>query len=521
VGTLVLWLVATRSEIPRISIAAANANTNMAYVALEGRCIRGPRYDPEDGTLSFWIDDGTGEAHVTAYRAEVEPLIAAGRVPALGDRITVAGTLRVREDYLGLTLNAPEHLHIERPHPVSREIGALPAAGAYERVRVQGQIRTIERPYEGLTLVTLRDATGVVPLALSRDLRALSASSPTLAAGQSVVVSATVSHYRGAPQLVPATLGDVTPLAEEVPIAAARTIGALQDADVGRLVQLQGAVSDPTPFSAGTKLTLDDGTGRIPVVLWDAVAGAVADATALRSGAHVRVRGRLSRYRGQLELIPELGADVQLLVAPLPPQPVTVATLGAADVGRRVRIEGLLGPPHPFSAGVTFPLDDGTGPITLLLWDDLHRQLPHALEAGHRVAVAGEVTEYRGALEIVPQAVEDVHILDGPTPPPAPAPTPRPLTPIGEIDSGDVGRTHTVAGTLGAWERFSGGVKADLQDASGAITLLLWEEVYDALDTSALAPGTSLTVTGRIEVYRGALEIIPDLAGMRIASPAR
>ena len=103
VGLALLWFAAIHAEVPTIEIGQTGATMNMAYVRLEGHYTRAPSYDPESDYLSFWIEDDTGEIRVSAYRAETRQIIAEGRVPALGDLVEVAGTLRVREDLLSLT----------------------------------------------------------------------------------------------------------------------------------------------------------------------------------------------------------------------------------------------------------------------------------------------------------------------------------------------------------------------------------------------------------------------------------
>ncbi|RLC57939.1 MAG: hypothetical protein DRI80_14400, partial [Chloroflexota bacterium] len=195
VGLAVLWLAATRAEVPLIQIGQAGATMNMAYVRLEGHCTRAPTYDPESDYLSFWIEDDTGEIRISAYRAETRRIIEQGRVPALGDLVEVAGTLRVREDFLSLTINVPEQLKVTRAEPADRDIGTIVPEDQYLRVRVRGQVRDIYEPYHGLTLITVRDATGSIPVAVSEDLIALSGVTPTLTTGQPVEVVATVSLY--------------------------------------------------------------------------------------------------------------------------------------------------------------------------------------------------------------------------------------------------------------------------------------------------------------------------------------
>ncbi|MFN2272230.1 MAG: OB-fold nucleic acid binding domain-containing protein [Anaerolineae bacterium] len=413
VGLVVLWFAATRAQVPLIQIAQAGATMNMAYVRLEGRCTRVPSYDPESDYLSFWIDDGTGEIRVSAYRAETRQIIERVLVPALGDVVEVAGTLRVREDFLALTINVPDQLTITRPDPVGREIGTIEPDDLYLRVRVRGEVRSVYEPYDGLTLIAVRDETGEIPIAVSEDLVALSGALPALSTGQVVEIVAAVSLYGDTPQLVPASVADIVPLDEGARVAVEVRIGELSAEDVGQLVIVRGSVAEVIPFSSGVKLTLDDGSGAVTLLLWQDVYEALPESAALGVGAEIEVQGKVSEYEGELEVIPELAEDVRVLAAAPLPEMVTVGALTTADVGRVVTLRGTLGEPDEFSSGIRFLLDDGTGSIILLLWDNVYDDIAEAdrLVSGAQVEVTGRIEEYRGDLEIVPEA-SGVRVVD-------------------------------------------------------------------------------------------------------------
>jgi DNA/RNA endonuclease YhcR with UshA esterase domain len=73
----------------------------------------------------------------------------------------------------------------------------------------------------------------------------------------------------------------------------------------------------------------------------------------------------------------------------------------------------------------------------------------------------------------------------------------------------------TVEGEIVALTAFSGrtgvrGIKVLLDDGSGQITLLLWQNVYDAVpDRERLAVGATVRVTGEVDVYQGELQVVP------------
>lgn len=409
-GLAGLWFAATRAHIPRVPIGQLGGTMNMAYVRVEGHVTRGPEYDPSTEALSFWLADDTGELRVSAYRNEARDLIAQQRIPSVGDQVSVAGTLRIREDFLALYLNAPDQLQITRPEPAPLSIGQIGPLDVGRRVRVAGQVRQIYQPYEGLTLITLRDESGEIAVAVGEALVLLSGPLPAIAPGQTLEVTAAVSLYKDTPQLVPASTADLRPAPGEVSFAPLCAIGSLASSDTGRWVQVEGEVVETAPFSSGVRFTLDDGSGQIALLLWQNLYATVPNSDTADAGARVRVQGTVAEYQGALEIVPDAAGDVVVLVAAPAAEVARVGDLGPHDAGRLVRLEGVLGPAEAFSKGVRFPLDDGTGEITLLLWSNVAGQAPAGLGPGVRVRVTGQVQEYKGNLEIVPRWAHDVEI---------------------------------------------------------------------------------------------------------------
>lgn len=416
-GLTTLWYVAARSEIPVVSVQQVDAGMNLAYVRLSGRCTRPPSYDPSTGYLSFWMADETGELRVAAYRGESRTLIDERRLPALGDHVVVAGTLRLDSDSQTLIIQVPEQLVISRGQPVERTIGTIRLDDEYQLVRVRGQVRGVRKPHPGLTLITVRDSTGAVDIAVSYDLTALSGASPTVRVGEPVEVVASVSRYGDAVQLVPGSVADIAALPYNVPIAVERSVADLTREEVGRWIAVRGMLARVDPFANGVKLKVDDGTGAVSVVLWEDVYAAlleyIGDGRRLDPGAEIRVLGRLSEFRGELEVVPDLPSDVQVVAAPDMSKPTAIGSLTASDVGRWVRLRGTLGTPERFSAGVKALLSDDSGVIIVVLWEEVYDALTVAdrLAPGVEIEVIGEIGQYQGVLQIVPQA-DGVQVMD-------------------------------------------------------------------------------------------------------------
>ncbi len=522
IGLAILWLAATRSEVPLISIGQAGATMNMAYVRVEGWVTRGPTYYEDSHYLSFTLADDTGEEiRVSAYRQETDALRTSGRIPALGDWVSVAGTLRVREDSTALTLNVPEHLEISRLEAMEREIGSITADDQFQRVRVQGQVWTVHEPYEGLTLITLRDASGAIDVAVDQSLETLTGELLPVEPGQSVEVLAAVSLYHDTPQLVPAAVMDILLLGETVAVAQEMSIGALTESDAGRMMAVRGTVTEVDPFSAGFKFTLDDGTGEIVVLLWQDTYEGLPDPEALATGAQVRAVGEVSVYRGELEVIPERSVDVEVLAPALSgvegpgAGPVETSTalqipigeLTAERVGETVTVEGEVVGVESFSGGFKFTLDDGTGQVVLVTWLSAYDGLadPAGLNLGAQVQATGEMDEYEGQLQVVPASGTDVTVL-------APGAAEVPLREIGSLTGGDVGSLIAVEGEVTRTEPFSNGYRAWVNDGSGEVMVLLWDNVYQRVpNADGLVVGTRLWAAGIVEEYEGTLEVVPRL----------
>jgi DNA/RNA endonuclease YhcR with UshA esterase domain len=539
-GLALLWLLATRSDVHMIQVAQVDAMMNMAYVRLQGRVVRPPTYDAEGGYVSFWLRDETGELRVSAYRAETRALVERGRVPELGDWVQVQGTLRVREDQATLTLNAPNSLEIRREEPLERAMGEIAPSDEFVRLRVRGLLRAIRSPYPGLTLLTLRDESGEIELAVTEIVTALDGGLPALAVGQALEVAAPVSLYKDTPQLSLARAADLVLLSESLSIAPQLSIAQVDGALVERWVSLSGSVTEVAPFSAGVKYMLDDGSGQITLLLWQSIYEQLADPGALDVGASLRVLGAVAEYRGEMEIVPELPDDVLVLSAPpqeggstpspvatavtpsqatlapplSPPQeeggtpapPQRLADLDAGQVGATLMVRGVVRSAESFAQGFKFALDDGSGQIVLLTWLDVYDGIAgrEGLRVGASLVATGTLDSFEGVLQVAPAIGADVLVSMAGQGPDAP------WREIGDLAGGDL---VTIEGLVTRAEAFSGGMRVYVDDGSGEVMVLLWQNVLERVADGAgvRSVGARLRVVGRVEEYQGTLEVVPAL----------
>jgi DNA/RNA endonuclease YhcR with UshA esterase domain len=331
-----------------------------------------------------------------------------------------------------------------------------------------------------------------------------------------------------------------------------RQLGELSTADLGQRVQVEAVVKSLRTFSGGLVGTLDDGTGTATLLLWQEVCDGLTDPAELVPGAVLRVEGEVVDYQGEIEIVPRAPADIMVVgMVELPVQEVAIGQLSANDLGQTVQVDGRIAAIAPFSKGTKYTLDDGTGTITLLLWQNIYdgQADPALLAIDTWLRVRGTVAEYLGDLELVPQIPSDLQVTEAaqalvltpisspeptiqptgepatpPTPMPAAPPTPPTPTPptptpspspeirkIGTISSSDVGSTLTIVQAgIADLDYFSAGIKYTLTDGTGQITLLIWQNVLEEVDSRyILFPGSQVRITGQIDQYLDDLEIMP------------
>jgi DNA/RNA endonuclease YhcR with UshA esterase domain len=177
-------------------------------------------------------------------------------------------------------------------------------------------------------------------------------------------------------------------------------------------VTVEGTVIAAKSFQNGFRLTLDDGTGQVVLLLWLSAYDKLTDPARLQTGTRVRATGELDEYRGQREVVPARGSDVIITQAAPAPAQRDIASITPADMGAVVAVEGTVTRSEPFSQGYRVWIDDGSGEIMLLLWENIYGRVAgrERLTAGARVQAIGIVEEYRGTLEIIPQLPGDVTV---------------------------------------------------------------------------------------------------------------
>ena len=302
-------LIAVRSNArPQIAISSITPAMNFAYVRITGVIPAYPSLSSAGDTLSFTVQDDSGQIRVSAYRSAVNELRAQGRIPMPGDRVSVEGSLRVRDDDASLTLQSPEALTIQPGEVALIELAALDALPIGSRASLTAQVREVRDITPALRRVTLRSGDAQAQMLLPVALAATFGDLPTLQVGDWVHVTGGVGEYRGEREVLPACASDIEPGVS--PVLDVRPVDALTKSMAGRWVSVRGSVDDLQPVKGGMLLSLKDAQqSAITVVMFDAWFDVPFSQT-LSVGDMVIAQGELALYKGQLELQPELGADL-------------------------------------------------------------------------------------------------------------------------------------------------------------------------------------------------------------------
>ncbi|MBK8932422.1 MAG: hypothetical protein IPM76_08930 [Chloroflexi bacterium] len=183
---------------------------------------------------------------------------------------------------------------------------------AGQAVTVNGRVVAAANFANGFKF-TLDDGSGRATLLLWHNVYDDTWDAPQLNVGAAVRATGMVGQYEGDWQIEPDFGGDVQVTTPGGSFATPRTIGELAG-HVGELAQISGTILRLEANSSSVKIFVGDDTGEIVVFVWRTVLDRIPNNVALgQVGTAVRVNGRVENYRSNLELVPALPYDVEVL----------------------------------------------------------------------------------------------------------------------------------------------------------------------------------------------------------------
>ena len=540
VGVILLWWAAGRHMVPQIQAAEIDNRTNFAYVQMKGVVLRTPTYDEKNRTLSFQIDDGTGAVWVKAYGAQAEEIVKEGKVPAPGDTVEVEGTVRLKGDFVNLTVNLPEKLKIIKPKPIEIDIAEITDSLYGMVVKTVGIINYI-RKYDNAMKIQLcspnADACVESYFYYSRfpDLNP-----DEFERGDTLILVGMVSTYKNKLQLVPRSSEEMWHKKGEKPKrtwtsgkkppenAPKVKLGDLKEDMVGKYVAVEGTINWVKTIKGGILLQISDGTGKMTFPIWSRVLETVPDADRITKGNKISFTGKVKKYKGKLEVVPEYGPGIEVEVVKQSAsqtessaqkgeeesvKKVAIGDITADMVGQKVKVSGSILRVKKIKGGRLIDIDDGTGKITVVIWDKVWRHIKSAgyITEGNELHLIGKVKEYKGKLEIVPGWGENVWAVKGEGTTTATGESSGEVKQISlaELSEDLIGSAVTVSGEITRVKDIRGGVLVTIRDGDEYMTTPFWSRTLSGIDRDRLTEGTKITITGKVKKYKDRLEVVP------------
>jgi DNA/RNA endonuclease YhcR with UshA esterase domain len=174
--------------------------------------------------------------------------------------------------------------------------------------------------------------------------------------------------------------------------------------------------------------------------------------------------------------------------------PKSINKISIADKDKLVQIGGTVDEAGNFSAGFKLALNDGTGQIAVVLFENVFDGLarPADVNVGATLTVTGRVDEFGGELEVIPNSGSAVKVN---TPPKREMKVYK----LGAITGNDHNALVRVEGDVAALTPFENGVDVLLKDDSGAQQMRLWNVIAKRVP---LKVGDKVSVVGRVRAAK-------------------
>lgn len=335
------------------------------------------------------------------------------------------------------------------------------------------------------------------------------------------------------------------------PAESKTDIGSIESQPVDSTVEVQATIKSISKPREGkkapVKLTIADETGSITLVIWQDSFEVIESQYGLATGDSIRARAQVTEFRNEKQLTLQNVADISMQskgVAPASPAPSTVpstppsaapaqktkpttplAKINQSMTGQEAYVQAAISdirePREGSRAPFIVTLSEGDSKVPMVFWSDLHKQIAQHIRVGNVIRASVAVSEYRGALQLKLRNAKDIESVAGAAPAPAEqAASPEPADSkanIGSITEGWANRTITISGNIASSDSIGKGQRLRLHDDTGEIQVVLWDNVLARIPATEFQSGRSISVTGRVKVYRGQLEVVPDSAdGVKI-----
>lgn len=216
----------------------------------------------------------------------------------------------------------------------------------------------------------------------------------------------------------------------------------------------------------------------------------------LKKGSIIKVRGAVSLYKEKLEIIPHSIDEIEVLKE----GEEEVEVKKSEKSGIFKEIKGIVLGGKVFKKGMNIFVKTEKGKRELLLWKSTLRKRKGEnwkILTGSTVVFWIKEKTYKGKKEYV---VRKFKVLSYPE---------KPVF-IKNIDSKDWGKFLKIKGTISEVMEFKRGVKVNINDGTGGISIWIWKDIWEELKEKP-SEGEEIVLVGEIKEYKGQLEIVPRI----------
>ena len=366
-----------------------------------------------------------------------------------GDTVIIVGMVSTYRNVLQIVPRSPDEVWHKKGSKPTRtwtggakppenapkvKLGDLKKDMVGKYVAVEGTINWVKKIKGGI-LLQISDGTGKMTFPIwDRVLKTVPAGDK-IAKGNKISFVGKVKEYKGKLEVVP----EYGPGIQVTVVQGAQNseskgeskkeksgvkkykIGDITESLVGQKVSDSGEILRVKKIKGGHLVDIDDGTGKITVVIWDKVWRHIKSAGYITEGNTLELVGKVKQYKGKLEIVPNWGEDVVAISEALKAQPaesqsgapkkISLAELTEDLIGSVVTVSGEITRVKNIRGGVLVTIRDGDEYMTTPFWSrSVGEFTEDELARGKRITITGEVKKYKDRLEVVPRTRDDIVI---------------------------------------------------------------------------------------------------------------
>ncbi|MGM0606907.1 MAG: hypothetical protein ACQESP_00680 [Candidatus Muiribacteriota bacterium] len=544
-GVFFIYLAAVNKEIPELDYEHISETMNFAFVRVKGEVVGQPnvfyRESGSIGSLSFTVDTGYQEIRIMAYSNIAEDILKAGNDPVPGEEVEISGSFRIKDEgsTLSLFIQAPQHLKIkDREEIQHKNFWEISSHDESRYFYISGIIKRIE-PSTGtgpgrIVIMSEEGKTGyltvwdnVLEIIMNRE-------GNDFAPGAEFKSRILVNVFRDNVQLLlnfPANFEIQSPPQPGKDISDYMNIEQVEFVDIrpedeGQHFEIEGIIEslEPSETAAPNKINIVDEYGnRSSLTIWHDVFEALRSiyGSDLRKGALFKGVIQANVFQNQLQLLLNTAQDFKLTgeTDEIPEKKARTVEreISLKDEGMFIEVSGNIKELFNLEAnGVPLlkcVFEYAHGEIDLIMWDDVIKNLSEDLEPGYHVSVKAYVEIYRDEPQLVLKEASNLTVNKKEV---VQKEVPKAVQVEDEFFTDKIttemeGEIINLRGRVYDRDELNNGVKYTLRYNNERVTLLVWNNIIKYKpQLRNLSNNQLITVEGKVDVFRGDIEIVPN-----------